>query len=252
MNIWIIKNIKFGNKYNTIKKSRDLLLDYIDNFLYKIISEKGTDNDKLIITGGMFSNINPSLITIHDAIKSIKKLSNIIEVILINTPADYKEIDNHKYSTLELFRDIDNVQVIYKDEYIISNNTIIDAIDLNLKFDGDEIKIPNAIQFDDDKQTAGILIFNNENKKHIFYRNNYSPSHKTFNINTFDDFDLVKNTRNDFVHLIISVKYNGVVSKQEVSTTYNEFDIIKIVKEHIGDNESVLTQFNKICTMATI
>jgi len=268
MNLWIIKNIKFGYRYTTNKSIRKNISEYFDEYLLNILSNKGSSNDKLIIVGGLFSNTNPSIVAISDAHKYLTKISNLMKVILISTPNDIRYFDGNNYSTLDLFKNIENIEVVtYKeDDFISYGDCVIDIENSQIKILENTINIPNAIQFDDDDEKSGIFINRMDDNKFTVLTNKYSPQHITYEINSFDDFKNIKKD-NNIIHLIVdselaeenksllnikifklnptSIKY-----KNEKIITNNKlignFDIKGQILDTIGDNEELINQFNRI------
>lgn len=268
MNLWIIKNIKFGYRYSTNKTIRHTISDYFDNYLLNILSSKGSTNDKFIIVGGLFSNTNPSIVAISDAIKYIRKISNIMNVVLISTPNDIRYFDGDYYSSLDLFENIDNVEVnkYNKENFISYGDCIIDVENSNIKISNDEIEIPNAIQFDEIDGKCGIFINKVNSNKHTIIMNKYSPQHVTYEINTFNDFKNIEKN-NNIIHLIIddklidenktllnlevfklnptSIRYKNE-KKYKKNKLDSNFDIKKKILDSIGDDSRLINQFNRI------
>jgi len=112
MNIWITKDTKFGYRYTTNKSIRKNILEYFNEYLYNLLLNKSSKDDKFIIVGGLFSNTNPSIIAISDAVKCITKLSNILTVVLIPNKNDIRTFDGESFSTLSVFKNIPNVEII--------------------------------------------------------------------------------------------------------------------------------------------
>ena len=268
MNLWIIKNIKFGYRYTTNKSIRKNILEYFDNYLLDILSTKGSSDDKLIIVGGLFSNTNPSIIAISDAIDYIIKISKIMKVILISTPNDIRFFDGDNYSTLDLFKNIHNIEVksYDKDEFISYGDCVIDIENSVIKIDGHDIDIPNMIQFDDDDEKSGIFINRMSDNKYTILNNKFSPKHITHEINSFEDFkNVIKD--NNIIHLIVnddlsvdnktrlnleifkvnplSVKFKNE-KNEKINKLVDNFDIIDKIYDTIGDNVDVKKQFDKI------
>ena len=268
MNLWIIKNIKFGYRYTTNKSIRKNIHEYFDNYLLNILSTKGSSNDKLIIVGGLFSNTNPSIIAISDAIEYITKISQIMKVILISTPNDIRFFDGSNYSTLDLFKNINNVEVksYDKDEFISYGECVIDIENSIIKINDDEIIIPNIIQFDDDDEKCGIFINRMTDNKYTILNNKFSPKHVTYEINSFEDFSKIKKD-NNIIHLVVdntlseenktrlnleifkinptSIKYKNEKVEEKIKLVEN-FDIISKIYDTIGDDSEVKKQFDKI------
>jgi len=268
MNLWIIKNIKFGYRYTTNKSIRTNILEYFDNYLLNILSSKGSSNDKLIIVGGLFSNTNPSIIAISDAINYITKISQLMNVILISTPNDIRYFDGDNYSTLDLFKNIDNVEVksYNKDDFISYGECIIDIENSIIKIGDDSIDIPNIIQFDDNDEKSGIFINRMSDNKYTVLSNKFSPKHITYEIESFEDFNNIEKS-NNVIHLIVnnelaeenkarlnleifkvnpsSVKYKNEKIEKNIKLV-EDFDIISKIYSTIGENQEVKNQFDKI------
>lgn len=267
MNLWIIKNIKFGYRYTTNKAIRKNISEYFDNYLLNILSSKGSSNDKFIIVGGLFSNTNPSIIAISDAHKYITKIASIMKVILITTPNDIRYFDGNTYSTLDMFN-IDNVEIkpYDKDAFISYGDCVINIETDNIKINDSEVDIPNAIQYDDNSEKNGIFVNRMIDNKFTILNNKYSPKHVTYEINSFEDFKEIKKD-NNIIHLIIdndlseenksllnveifkinpsSVKYkNENVEKN--NKLIEDFDILNRIYDAIGDDSSIKNQFNRI------
>ena len=268
MKYWIVKDTKFGYRYTTNKNTRKILLDYFDDYLYNLLLSKGSKSDKLLIVGGLFSNTNPSIIAITDAYNCISKLSKIINVVLITTEKDIRLFDGKSYSTLNLFKSIENIEIISSENIIHLNNFNIDVNNGLININDNVIKIPNSVQFEKDDNKAGIFI-NNENGKYIIHLNKFSPKHRTIKINSFSDFDNIGYS-DDFIHLEInnslleenkqlinvnlfkikpiSVKYidKVEVEKESQININNNFNIIEVINDEIKDNENVKKQFERI------
>ena len=268
MKYWILKDTKFGYRYTTNKSTRKIILDYFNDYLYNLILSKGNKSDKLLIVGGLFSNTNPSIIAITDAYNIILKFSKIINIILITSDKDIRLFDGKSYSTLNLLKSIQNIEIMSSENIIHFNNFEIDVNNGLINMNNDNIKIPNSIQFEKDDNKAGIFI-NNENGKYIILPNNFSPKHRTIKINSFADFDNIEDS-SDFIHseinnslleenkqLIninifkikpISVKYIDIKNSDSVShiNINNNFNIIDVINEEIKDNENTKKQFERI------
>jgi len=268
MNLWIIKNIKFGYRYTTNKSIRKNISEYFDDYLLNIISTKGTNQDNLIIVGGVFSNTNPSIVAISDAHKYLIKLSEIIKIILVSTPDDIRYFDGNNYSTLDLFKNINNIEIVSynKDDIIKFGDCIIDIENSKIELLNKKIDIPNAIQYEDDDEPGGIFINRMSDNKHTILNNKYSPKHITYEINSFDDFKDIKKD-NNIIHLIInndldeenkallnieifklnpsSVKYKNekIIEKTKL---IGDFDIKRTIYDAVGDNEELKNQFDRI------
>lgn len=268
MNLWIIKNIKFGYRYTTNKSIRKNISEYFDNYLLNILSTKGSSNDKLIIVGGLFSNTNPSIVAISDAHKYLTKISNIMKIVLISTPDDIRYFDGNDYSTLDLFNNIENIEVVSynEDDFISYGECIIDVENSKIKISNEIIDIPNAIQFEEDDEKCGIFIYKMTNNKYTILNNKFSPNHVTYEINSFDDFKKIKKD-NNIIHLIIdnqlseenksllnieifkanpsSIKYKNekIINKSKL---IGDFDIKGKIYHTIGDNDELKSQFDRI------
>jgi len=268
MNLWIIKNIKFGYRYTTNKSIRKNISEYFDNYLLNILSTKGSSNDKLIIVGGLFSNTNPSIVAISDATKYLTQISNLMKVVLISTPNDIRCFDGNNYSTLDLFKNIENIEVVTYDEdvFISYGECVIDIENSQIKILDNIVDIPNAIQFDDDDEKSGIFINRMSDNKFTVLTNKFSPNHVTYEINSFDDFKKVKKD-NNIIHLIVDgdlaeenkgllnieifkVNPSSIKYKNEKVITNNklvgDFDIEKTIYDTIGDNSELRNQFDRI------
>lgn len=268
MKYWILKDTKFGYRYTTNKSTRKIILDYFNDYLYNLILSKGNKSDKLLIVGGLFSNTNPSIIAITDAYNIILKFSKIINIILITSDKDIRLFDGKSYSTLNLLKSIQNIEIMSSENIIHFNNFEIDVNNGLINMNNDNIKIPNSIQFEKDDNKAGIFI-NNENGKYIILPNNFSPKHRTIKINSFEDFDNIEDS-SDFIHLEInnslleenkqlinvnlfkikpiSVKYidKVEVEKEPQININNNFNIIDVINDEIKDNENIKKQFERI------
>jgi len=268
MNLWIIKNIKFGYRYTTNKSIRKNISEYFDDYLLNILSTKGSSNDKLIIVGGLFSNTNPSIVAISDATKYLTQISSMMKVILISTPNDIRNFDGSNYSTLDLFKNIENVEIVTYDEddFISYGECIIDIQNSQIKILDNIIDIPNAIQFDDDDEKSGIFINRMSDNKFTVLTNKFSPNHVTYEINSFDDFKKI-NKDNNIIHLIVDgdlaeenkallnieifkINPSSVKFKNEKVSSINklvgDFDIKGTIYDTIGDNEELKNQFDRI------
>lgn len=263
MKIWITTNTRFGYKYTTDPNSRTNILKSVD-WLYDILNQKSSPDDVLLISGGLFSNTNPSLIAIDDAQKALCKLSEKILVHLINTSRDVKKFDGELYSTLNLINLL-NVHIERKDVY----NKYLD-LETN-KFNN--IDIPNLVQLDETDGKPGVLVFNTNISKHIFLENNSISKHINIHISTFDE---LKNLDKDFyknhiVHLTIkssvfehkeadievfklnpvSIKYIETEQKREKEKIIDfTTDIKQMILNHIESDEKMVEQFNRILSIS--
>lgn len=272
MKIWIIKDTKFGYRYTTNKNTRKILLDYFDEYLYNIILNKGNKNDKLVIVGGLFSNTNPSIIAITDAYNILSKISKLINIILITSEKDIRLFDGESYSTLNLLKNIPNIEIISNKTILNFDNFNIDINNGILNKNDEIIQIPSSIQFEKEDTKSGILVVN-ENGKHILLPNNFSPKHKTIKINNINDFDKIEES-SDFIHLEInnslleenkqllninifklkpiSVKYIEQIlnnTKDDILDINNNFNIVDVIKDNIKDNEKLKKQFERIISI---
>ena len=204
MNVWIIKDTKFGYRYTTNKASRKIIIDYFNDYLFNILSSKSNKNDILVIAGGLFSNTNPSIVAINDAVDCLTKISKIINVILLSNDKDLRLFEGESYSTLSIFRNIPKVQILEHDGHITYNNSDIDINNGIINIDNKIIPIPIAIEFEKDDNNSGIYI-NREDGKYTVLSNKFSPKHITYKINDFSDFDNIKIDDN-IVHLVINNK----------------------------------------------
>jgi hypothetical protein len=268
MNIWVIKDIKFGYRYTTNKSIRNNIIDYFDNYFLNLLSSKGSSNDKLIIVGGLFSNTNPSIVAISDAYKYLTKISEIMKIVLISTSDDIRFFDGDYYSTLTLFSNINNIEVkpYNINDFISYGNCIIDVENSIIKINNEEIDIPNIIQFDDNDRTSGIFIYRISDDKYTIINNKFSPKHITYEINTFEDFKNVKKD-NNIIHLIIdeklsdenktllnieifktnpsSIKYKSEKISEKIKLV-SDFDIKGKIYDTIGENTDIKKQFDRI------
>lgn len=269
MKNWIIKDTKFGYRYTTNKNTRKILLDYLNEYLYNLILEKGNKNDKLLIVGGLFSNTNPSIIAINDAYNTLHKLSKIINIILITTEKDIRLFEGESYSTLNLLKNLSGIEIISDNSIIDYDNFNIDVNNAIVNINNEFIPIPSTIQFEKDDTKSGIFIIN-DNGKHIILPNKFSPKHRIIKINTISDFENTNDT-NDFIHLEIngtlleenkqlvnlnifkikpvSVKYIENENKEQtddIISINNNFNIVDVINEKVKDNEKVKTQFDRI------
>jgi len=268
MNLWIIKNIKFGYRYTTNKSIRKNISQYFDEYLLDVLTTKGSINDKFIIAGGLFSNTNPSIVSISDADKYLRKISNIMKVILLSTPNDIRYFDGDNYSTLNLFNNIKNIEVLSYDEnnFISYGDCIIDVQNSKIKISNEIIDIPNAIQFEQDDQKSGIFIYRMTDNKFTILNNKFSPKHVIYEINSFEDFKNIKKDNNK-IHLIInndlseenktllnieifkinpsSIKYKNEKKSEKIKIV-EHFDIKSKIYDTIGDKEELKIQFDRI------
>jgi hypothetical protein len=261
MKLWIVKDINFGYRYTTNKYIRKNIKDYFDNYLMNLLLKKSKNSDKFIISDKLFYNTNPSLVAISDATEYINKISKIIEVYLISSENNMRNFDGDNYSTLDLFKNNDNVNIVDSGiklhNCIINNNTV--EINANI------IDIPNIIQYDIECKLGGILIYRTEDDKYMLMKNDYSPKHIIYEINSFEDFNNI-DKGNDYIHLIIndnfyienktklnleifklnpqSVKYKNKVVENKTNIT--NFDISKTIYDAIGDNNDLKNQFDRI------
>lgn len=267
MKIWVIKNIKFGYRYTTNSYTRKIILNYFNEYLYNLISSKAKKDDLFIIAGGVFSNTNPSIISIDDANNCLMKLSKVINVILIPNNNDIRMFDGELYSTLKIFNNI-NVEIFEDGKPISYNNCIIDSNNGLITINEEIISIPNAIAFEKEDGIPSIFVIA-DNGKHMLLKNNFSPKHITYEINKFSDFDKIEND-NNFIHLIInndlaeenktllnmnifkinpiSVKYNNESKKEILNNVATEgnFNIVDKITDAIKDDAKLIEQFKRI------
>jgi len=282
MNFWIIRNTQFGYKYNTDKQIR---LDIINStkWITNLVCEKGMPDDYFIIAGGLFSNTNPSLIAIEDAHKFITDIALIMPILLVNSSKDIRIFEKEYYSTLNIFKDLSDVKIISE----ITSINDIKIVPVNNNYNGDDIsldversvfnvsKIPNLIQLEEDEYEAGILIYNK--KKQIIIKNNSAPKHFTFIIKNINDLKNINiKNPNDKIHLIIkedlinenqveidvaihkikptSVKYtdrylDDIKEKNIDILIPGTLNIVDTIYNHIGDNEELKNQFDRILSI---
>jgi hypothetical protein len=273
MNLWITSNIKFGHKYTTNPINRTNILKSID-WLNDFLNKKSSTGDMLIISGGLFSSTNPSLIAINDAKISLEKLSRNITVLLINSSRDVKKFDGELYSTLNLIN-LPNVNIIT--EITGVENIIIKPFEKNGTYDKyidsgtnkfNDVEIPNLLQLDEGDANAGVLIYNSNTSKHIFVENKFTPKHLNINITTFEE---LKNLDKDYlkkhvVHLTInssvfenkeadieifklnpvSIKYIENSEKKKDDIIDFTTDIKQMILDYIEGDEKMMEQFNRI------
>lgn len=255
---WIIKDTKIGYKYTTNNNTRKIILDYFNNYLYNLILSNSKSDDTLYIIG-LFSNTNPSIIAIKDAHDVLLKLSKIIKIVLIKTDNDIRTFDGENFSALDMFNYMKNISITDNVENIDTKNNIV-------KLEND-VNIPNAIQFEKNDNNASILIC--KGNKHRLIKNNFSPLHKEYTINSFDDFDNIPTDKN-FIHLIInnqlsienksllninifkinpiSIKYTDefkIEKKDDTINIDNNFNIVNTIYDNITD-DNVKKQFDRI------
>ena len=257
MNIWFTKNIRFGFRYTINKTMRHQINSCLDNWLDDLLSKRAKEDDTLVIYGGLFSNTNPSLVAIDDAHKFLRRISDRIEVKLINTERDSRVFDDESFSTLDIFSDIHNVYVIK------------DIRGLDYPFD----LIPNIMQLDETEDKPGVLVYNPSSKKHVMMENTFSPKHVTFVIKDMEDFVSIdkEKHKDNFVHIQIennlveekklevnialhsinacSIKYldNKIEQKQEgIIDITDSLNIVDTIYTHIGEDEEVKKQFERV------
>lgn len=273
MNIWITKNIRFGYKYTINKSSREEILEST-NWLINLIKNKSNKDDIFILSGGLFSNTNPSIVAINDAHDFLLELKNICNVYLVNSSRDNRLFNGNYFSTLNIF----NYVNIINDTTDISNITIIpfnkthnNGISLDVElgmFNGD--KIPNLMQLEENDGNQGVIVYNDIKQKHIFLENKKSPKHETITINNIKELkELSDNIPNNHIHIVIdktlidnhktqtdillfkinpfSIKYTDDKYDEIVDdVNINSIDVDDAIISNIGDNEELLTQFNRI------
>jgi len=274
MNIWITKNIRFGHKYTLNKSSREEIL-LSTNWLTNLIKNKSNKDDIFILSGGLFSNTNPSIVAINDAHNFLLKLKCVCNVYLVNSSRDNRLFNGDYFSTLNIF----NYVNIINDTKNISNITIIpfnktynNGISLDVEsgmFNSD--KIPNLMQLDENEDVPGIIVYNDDKEKHIFIENKTLPKHETIIINNITELkELSNNKPNNNIHIVIdkslminnksqvdillfkinpqSIKYidDYLEEKNDEHIIINSIDVDESIISHIGDNEEILNQFNRI------
>ena len=266
MNRWIIKDTKFGYRYNTNKSNRKITLDYFNDYLYNLIKSKGSKDDELIIVGGIFNNTNPSIVSITDAVNCLSKISKLISIILIPNDKDIRKYDGEDFSTLNIFKNIPNIKIIsdYSNTFIYldKNNGII-------TIDNKIIPIPVSIGYEKEDDNIGILVIK-DNGKYTILNNNFSPSHNTYTINDFIDFDDIIIDGNA-IHLIINNKLTtenktllniSIFKVKPLSIKYfddeietlgteinTNFNIIDNIISAIGEDTKLKEQFERILTI---
>lgn len=284
MNIWITKNIRFGYKYTISKTIRNQINTCLNDWLDELLSKKSKSDDIFIICGGLFANTNPSLIAIDDAHKFLKKISNKLNVYLINTDRDVRLFDNELYSTLDIFSDIENIHIVKKmidiDLITVIPHKCTNIIDRLAIIDGnlgklDNINIPNIMQLEKTEDKPGLIVFNTDKKKHIMVENTFSPKHISYTINDLNDFNLIdkEKHKNDFIHIQLnnelnenkklevnialhninacSVKYIEINNNEnekdnELINITDSLNIVDVIYDYIGDDESIKNQFNRV------
>lgn len=274
MNIWITKNIRFGYKYTSDKNIRKQIITSTD-WIINLIKSKGNKDDIFILSGGLFVNTNPSIVSINDAHNFLLKLKNICNVYLVNSSKDNRLYEGDYYSTLDIFNYvniINDITTISNINIIPFNKTFTNGISLDVElgmFNGD--KIPNLIQLEDNEDTPGIIVYNDDKQKHIFLENKISPKHETIIINDLLELKKLSEQKlNNHVHLVLdkslmdnnkteidillfkinpqSIKYTEeyLEDKEEDINIINSIDVDESIISHIGDNEEVLNQFNRV------
>lgn len=258
MNIWLIKNIRFGYRYTINKTMRHQINSCLDIWLDDLLSKRAKDDDMFIIYGGLFSNTNPSLVAIEDAHKFLRRVSSRMMVKLINTERDSRIFDNETFSTLDIFSDIPNLYVVK------------DIRGLEYPFD----LIPNIMQLDETEDKPGVLVYNSVSKKHVMVENTFSPKHVTYMIKTLEDFSLIdkEKHKDDFIHIQIennlleekklevnialhiinACSIKQIDSKIEIPKEEGVIDItdsmniVDTIYAHIGEDEEVKKQFERV------
>ena len=257
MNIWLTKNIRFGFRYTINKTMRHQINSCLDTWLNDLLSKRAKEDDILVIYGGLFSNTSPSLVAIEDAHKFLKRVSERIKVHLINTERDSRVFDDESFSTLDIFTDVHNVSIIK------------DINGLDYPFD----LIPNIMQLDETEPLPGVFVYNPSAKKHVTLENTFSPKHITYVIKDLNDFTLIDKDKHkeDFIHIQIdnnlleekklevnialhsvnacSVKHldNKVKEKEEgIMDITNSLNIVDTIYAHIGEDEEVKKQFERV------
>lgn len=274
MNIWITKNIRFGYKYTSDKNIRKQIIISTD-WIINLIKSKGNKDDIFILSGGLFVNTNPSIVSINDAHNFLLKLKNICNVYLVNSSKDNRLYEGDYYSTLDIFNYvniINDITTISNINIIPFNKTFTNGISLDVElgmFNGD--KIPNLIQLEDNEDTPGIIVYNDDKQKHIFLENKISPKHETIIINDLLELKKLSEQKlNNHVHLVLdkslmdnnkteidillfkinpqSIKYTEeyLEDKEEDINIINSIDVDEAIISHIGDNQEVLNQFNRV------
>ena len=163
--------------------------------LFRSVKKRNKGNDILIISGGIFNNTNPSLISINDAVNFITEISKHIKVVLVNSSRDTKIFDSTDYTTLDLFSSLKNVTIV-KDITMVSTITIVpfmkmftdDVTTLDTEtnlFNG--VDIPNLMQVTEGEGKPGIIVYNVEHNKQMRMVNSYSPIHRTVIINNYEE-----------------------------------------------------------------
>lgn len=259
MNIWLTKNIRFGYKYTTNKTMRNQINVCLDTWLDDLLSKRAKDDDIFVIYGGLFSNTSPSLVAINDAQNFLRKISEKLKIYLINTDIDSRTFDNESFSTLDIFSDIHNI--------FIKKN--IDDLDYPFSL------IPNVMQLEETEDKPGILVYNPSSKKHMIIENTFSPKHITYIIKKLEDFSLIDKEKHkeDFIHIeidnnlleekkldinialyninVCSIKHIDnidieIKKEQQVINITDSLNIVDTIYNHIGDNNEVKKQFERV------
>lgn len=279
MKIWLTKNLRFGYKYSSNKSMRERINSCLSEWLDDLLNKKSQNDDVVFIVGGLFSNTNPSLIAINDAKKFIKKITNKLNMYLINTESDIRKYDNEYYSVNDIFSDINNLHIIneIKDldfcTVIPTGYNMIECEPSDLYLDSNEnklgdIDIPNIMQLTDDENIPGIVVYDIKSKKHVFVKNNYSPKHIIIQLNTIDDIkDLREHNKNNFLYLKIDndlleekrveldilfqkLNINSIKvmdsNEKDVSFIKGDIDIKNVISNHIGEDEILKKQFERV------
>jgi hypothetical protein len=279
MKIWLTKNLRFGYKYSSNKTMRSRINSCLSDWLDDLLNKKSQNDDVVFIVGGLFSNTNPSLIAINDAKNFIKKITNKLNVYLVNTESDIRKFDNEYYSVNDIFSDINNLHIINKIEdldyctIIPTGYNLIDCEPSDLYLDSNEnklgdIDIPNIMQLTEDENAPGIIVYDIKTKKHVFVKNNYSPKHIDIKLNNIDDIiKLKEQNKNNFLHLkidnklleekrieldILFQKLNinsiKVLDNNEENANFvkGDIDIKNVISDHIGEDEILKKQFERV------
>ena len=136
-----------------------------------------------------------------------------------------------------------------------------------------DIQVPNIMQLEDTEDRPGIMVYNTSSVKHLILDNTFSPKHIIFTINNMEDFSKIDKEKHkeDFIHILLSdklfeekklevgialhainthsVKYidkSEIEMETETIYTTDNLSIVDTIYAHIGENEEVKTQFERV------
>lgn len=115
---WIISDLHFGVHSSAVEWI-DTARDYYNNFFFPLLDREAKKGDCCLILGDVFENRQSiNILAMNEAMKTIKGIASRMPVFMIVGNHDcYKKFSTDTNSSI-MFKDLDNVKVIEKEEAI--------------------------------------------------------------------------------------------------------------------------------------